>query len=125
MGREFLTKPSMRKSLEYLRHILDEAQYLADRRQSLTKSEFLEDETLKRAFVRSLEIVGEASKKVSDDLRGAHPEIEWRLMAGMRDRLIHGYFGVDYDLVWDVVAEKMPSLLLRIREIVEAQLEEE
>jgi len=115
----------MRKSLEYLRHILDEAQYLADRRQSLTKSEFLEDETLKRAFVRSLEIVGEASKKVSDEFKGSHPEIEWRAMAGMRDRLIHGYFGVDYDLVWDVVAEKMPALLLRIQEIVEAQSEEE
>ena len=114
-------KPSMPESLEYLRHILDEARYLVGQRQGSTKSEFLADETLKRAFVRSLEIIGEATKKVSDDLKQAHPEIEWRAMAGMRDRLIHGYFGVDYDLVWNVVDEKVPPLLAAIQEIVDSQ----
>lgn len=59
------------------------------------------DETLRRAFVRSLEITGEATKKVPDDFRAAFPDVEWRAMAGMRDRLIHDYFGVDFELVWD------------------------
>ena len=114
----------MPESLEYLRHILDEARYLRSQRQDLTKAEFLDDETLKRAFVRSLEIIGEATKKVSDEVTAAHPEIEWRAMAGMRDRLIHGYFGVDYDLVWNVVVEKVPSLLSAIQQIIDSDEEE-
>ncbi len=64
----------MPESLEYLLHILDEARYLDGQRQGLAKNEFLDEETLKRAFVRGLEIIGEATKKVSDDLKGTHPE---------------------------------------------------
>jgi uncharacterized protein with HEPN domain len=104
--------------LEYLRHILDEADYLISASQGLAKDEFHGDDTLKRAFVRSLEIIGEASKKVPNDMREKHPDVEWRLMAGMRDRLIHDYFGVDYDLVWDVVARKIPEVRERVRLIL-------
>jgi uncharacterized protein with HEPN domain len=60
--------------------------------------------------VRSIEIIGEASKKVSSGLKNQYPVVEWRAMAGMRDRLIHNYFGVDYDIVWDVVITKIPIL---------------
>lgn len=105
--------------LEYLRHILDEAEYLIRQTEGLTYHQFDQDETLRRAFVRSLEIIGEATKKVPEALRQRYPIVEWRLMAGMRDRLIHNYFGVDYELVWDVVVHKIPLLHDNIQQILE------
>jgi uncharacterized protein with HEPN domain len=99
--------------LEFLRHILDEADYLLAEKDRTDKDRFLRDATLKRAFVRSIEIIGEASKKVPVDMKGRHPEVAWRAMAGMRDRLIHNYFGADYDLVWDVAQNKIPLFASR------------
>lgn len=104
---------------EYLRHILAEADYLLQHSQGLGKAAFSESETLRRAFVRSLEIIGEATKKLPEDLRQRYPHVEWRAMARMRDRLIHGYFGVDYDLVWDVVLHKIPDLKHEMEEILQ------
>lgn len=95
---------------EVLRHILDEISYLERESTGLDRATFLADETRKRAFARSLEIIGEAAKQIPDGFRRAHPAIDWRGMAGMRDRLIHGYFSVDYELVWDVVAHKIPEV---------------
>ncbi len=108
-------------AVEYLRHILDETEYLMDRTQGLTLDQFMRDATLKRAFVRSIEIIGEASKQIPDDLKQKYSHLEWRAMAGMRDRLIHGYFGVDYGIVWDVVTNKIPILHQAIKEVVEAE----
>jgi uncharacterized protein with HEPN domain len=113
-----------RLALEYLRHILDETQYLIDRVKGLSKDEFMRDATLKRAFVRSIEIIGEAAKQMPDDFRQKYSHLEWRAMAGMRDRLIHRYFGVDYDLVWDVVINKVPVLQREIGQIFERLSEE-
>jgi len=104
--------------LEYLRHIMDEIEYLIGRSANLSKEDFLDDETLKRAFVRSIEIIGEAVKKIPSDFKQKYSHIEWRTMAGMRDKLIHDYFGIDYEIVWDVVTNKIPTLRLKIKEIL-------
>lgn len=106
---------------EILRHILTEAEYLTRTSQGLPRESFLTDETLRRAFVRSLEIIGEATKKIPPDVREQSPDIEWRSISSMRDRLIHDYFGVDYDIVWDVVTRKVPELRKRIEAILEEQ----
>ncbi len=95
---------------EYLRHIIDEAAYLIQRSASLRCEDFLDDEDLKRAFVRSLEIIGEAIKNVPPDIKQKNPHIDWKAFAGMRDKLIHGYFGVNYRIVWDVVSAEVPQL---------------
>lgn len=103
---------------DYLKHILAEADYLLGRSAGLTFDAFLADETVRRAFVRSLEIIGEAAKKVPEGFRASHPNVEWRAMAGMRDRLIHDYFGVDFELVWDVIRNRIPELREQIASIL-------
>jgi len=104
---------------DYLHHMLAEAEYLLGKSRDMTLDEFIGDETLQRAFVRSLEVIGEAAKKVPASFKAEHPAIEWRAMAGMRDRLIHDYFGVDYEIVWDVVQNHMPELQRRLASILE------
>lgn len=78
----------------------------------------MQSQTLRRAFVRSLEIIGEATKHIPEGLREQHRQIEWRLITAMRNRLIHDYFGVDYELVWDVVTNKLPELKQEIAAMI-------
>lgn len=84
---------------DLVRHIFDEVVFLQTAASATALEAFLGDEVLKRAFARSLEIVGEASRKLTPEFREAHPAVEWRLMAGTRDKLIHDSFRVDYGLV--------------------------
>jgi uncharacterized protein with HEPN domain len=106
----------------YLHHILNETQYLIGQSQGLSKEAFLRDETRQRAFVRSLEIIGEAAKQIPNAIRQKYDHIPWRAISGMRDRLIHAYFGVDYEIVWDAVINKVPELQQEIERILQQEI---
>ena len=107
-----------KEPIEFLKHIADECSYLLSISIELSKDNFLEDETLKRAVVRSLEIIGEATKKIPADFKVKWSSIQWKNMAGMRDRLIHDYIGVNYSIVWDVLINKIPALNAQIQEVL-------
>ena len=109
-----------KEPVEYLKHIRDESLYiLSVTGIGITKEVFLNDETLKRAVVRSLEIIGEASKKIPADFKIKWENVKWKDMAGMRDRLIHDYMGVNYSIVWDVIKNKIPKLCEQIVHVLE------
>lgn len=107
--------------IPYLLHILDECLYvhsvITDEMQI---EQFLGDETLKRAVTRSLSIIGEATKKIPADVKYSWQSISWRQMAGMRDRLVHDYMGVNYYIVWDVAKNIIPTLITQIQEIIDS-----
>jgi uncharacterized protein with HEPN domain len=107
-----------KESIEFLKHIADECTYLLSVNKDLSKDDFLDDETLKRAVVRSLEIIGEATKKIPADFKVKWSSIQWKNMAGMRDRLIHDYIGVNYSIVWDVFTNKIPELNDQIQDVL-------
>ena len=107
-----------KEPIEFLKHIADKCTYLISVNKNLSKDDFLDDETLKRAVVRSLEIIGEATKKIPADFKVKWGSIQWKNMAGMRDRLIHDYIGVNYSIVWDVFNNKIPELYEQIQSVI-------
>ena len=112
--------------LPYLQHIFDECLYIRSViTDEMTIDQFLADETLKRAVTRSLSIIGEATKKISADVKYAWQNISWREMAGMRDKLVHDYMGVNYYIVWDVAKNIIPTLTGQIEAVIESYKETE
>ena len=83
-----------------------------------SRADYDGDRTLRLALVRLLEIVGEAAGRIPIDFRDSHPEIPWFGVVGLRNRLIHGYDEVDYDIVWQILTEDIPSLITRLEEAV-------
>ena len=107
-----------KQPLDLLYHIRDELKFLKLESGSLSEDLFQKVEKAKRAFVRSFEIIGEASKNFSSEFRNAHPELPWKEMARMRDRLVHHYFGVNYQVVWDTVVSDVSPLHGKIEALI-------
>lgn len=101
-----------------MRHILDEIDFLLSECEGVDAEDLMRDKVLSRACVRSLEIIGEAVKNVSQEMKDGHPEIDWRLIAGMRDKLIHQYFGIDWDVVSNVLKEEIKPLKAKIETLL-------
>ena len=108
----------MKDNKVFIQHIRDEINYLIKESKNLTYESFIKNETLKRAFTRSLEIIGEATKNISTDFRERYPGIGWKELTGLRDKLIHHYFGV-WNRVWDVIENLIPKLNGLIKKILE------
>ena len=96
--------------VDFLFHILDECNYLLREYHGNSFDDFVKDERLSKAICRSLEIIGEASSKLHPDLKSKYPFVPWREMSDLRNRIIHHYFGIDYDIVWDVLESDIPTL---------------
>lgn len=102
----------------YLEHIIDETAFIIKESRQLKFDDLIKNEVLKRAIIRSLEIIGEAIKNISKELKDRHPDIEWKKIAGIRDKLIHDYFGVDWNIVWDVINVQIHDLNVKINKIL-------
>ena len=110
-----------KSNIEFLRHALDEIEFLEKEREHTTEEKFMYDELLQRAFARSVEIIGEAIKQVPDMIKQKHTDIDWKSYAGLRDKLIHHYFGVDYAIVWDVVIHELPDLKQKLLMVLQTE----
>jgi uncharacterized protein with HEPN domain len=108
----------MRDDKVYLEHILESIDYIASF-VTVGKAEFFNSRLIQDAVIRNLEIIGEAVKNLSSTIRAQHQDIPWREMAGLRDILIHEYFGVDLHTVWGVVEKELPRLKPAIQAILE------
>jgi uncharacterized protein with HEPN domain len=103
----------------FLHHIMDEMVFLEEQCSAIAYDDLVQDEVLKRSVLRSIEVIGEAAKNLPPSFREAHPEVPWREMAGMRDRLIHAYFSVDWEIVWDVLTHEIPAQKPLIRALLD------
>lgn len=107
----------MKDERVYLLHVLDAIDAILEYTTG-GRAAFFADRKTQDAVIRNIEIIGQAVEGLSDTTRGLDPEVPWRQIAGMRDKVIHEYFGVDLALVWDVVERELPALRPRVEELI-------
>ncbi len=102
---------------DYINDLTEACEDILSFTKGMSYSDFAGDKKTVNAVIRSLEVIGEATKKLPISLKDNYPDIPWRQMAGMRDKLIHEYFGVDKQMVWQAIEKHIPALLPLIKEI--------
>jgi uncharacterized protein with HEPN domain len=110
--------PEKRTYIDYVTDIRDELDKITSFTGTLAYEDFIKDEKTVYAVIRCFEIIGEAVKKLPEEIKRQYPEIPWKRIAGMRDKLIHGYFGVDYPTLWQTIQKRCPE----IRPVIEKVL---
>ena len=108
----------MRDHQLYLKDILAAIESINEFTKNMTFEEFQADDKTTSAVIRKLEIIGEAVKGLPDNVRQSYSQVPWREMAGMRDKLIHFYFGIDHELVWMTIAKRLPEVKTWIKKII-------
>ena len=101
-----------------LEDIAEAVQVIGEFTAGMTRDDLAADRKTRDAVIRNLEVIGEAVKKLPDEMKSGHADIEWKRIAGLRDILVHDYFGVDMDIVWDVVTTRLPGLGERVRHML-------
>jgi uncharacterized protein with HEPN domain len=104
-----------REYRDFIIDMIEAADMVASFIQGMTKEQFLADKKTQFAVVRALEIIGEAAKKVPDSIRSRYPDLPWREISGMRDKLIHDYFGVNNEVVWKTAVEDVPEIAANLK----------
>ncbi len=107
-----------REYKDYLEDILNAIDKIERYTKNLTFEEFMMDDRTTDAVIRNLEVIGEAVKHLPVDLKENYPDIDWRAIAGLRDILIHAYFGIDEDIIWDVIENKIPVFKKQIKKLI-------
>ena len=109
----------MREYKTYLKDILKAINKIEKYTLNLSFEDFTQNPLIQDGVIRNLEIIGEAIKNIPDDVKKANPEVEWKKIAGLRDILIHAYFGIDVNIIWDIVKNKIPALKGKISQMLE------
>lgn len=115
----------LRTVLQYLDDILEAARNIGEDTEGLSYSEFIADRRRRDAVVRNFEIIGEATKKLPDDLKVRYPSVAWKQVAGLRDVIAHGYFHIDYEILWGIITNTLPKFKTELTKIKKTEKQKE
>ena len=113
---------SNRDYLDYFQDIVDMMDTVQQLVAAMTYEEFLQDQRTKLAVTKAIEIIGEAAKNIPSSVKDDYPDVPWKQMSGMRDKLTHAYFGIDFEIVWKTASKLIPALTPVVRDVLESEM---